>query len=115
MAADERRRSAFQVSISPKTYKQVSRRGAALVSLAGGSAGTLLVIIQAVVLIPLFLRYVGPRLYGAWLASGDFLVWMQSFDLGLPNLMIQRIALAHGRGDQRSVGEWFGTGTAVLA
>ncbi len=40
---------------------------------------------------------------------------MQAFDLGLPNLMIQRIAMAYGKGDYPSVGAWFGTGTAVLA
>ena len=92
-----------------------SRRGAALATLAGSTVSTLIVSIQAVVLIPLYLRVIGPRLYGAWLGSGDFLVWMQAFDLGLPNLMIQRIGAAHGRGDSRSVAEYFAAGVATLA
>ena len=92
-----------------------SRRRAALVTLAGSTTNTLVVSIQGVVLIPLYLRAIGPRLYGAWLGSGDILVWMYAFDLGLPNLMIQRIGAAHGRGDSRSVAEYFATGMVVLA
>jgi len=70
--------------------------------------------IQAIVLTPIYLHEIGPRLYGAWLGSGDILVWLQAFDLGLPNLMIQRIGAAHGRGDSREVSEYFATGAAVL-
>ena len=95
--------------------KESSRRSATISTLLGGTAGTFIVTVQAAILIPLYVSHVGPRLYGAWLGSGDFLVWMQTFDLGLPNLMIQRIATAYGRQDRQSVGEWFGTGTAVLA
>lgn len=40
---------------------------------------------------------------------------MQTFDLGLPNLMIQRIGAAHGRGDSKSVAEYFATGMATMA
>jgi O-antigen/teichoic acid export membrane protein len=81
----------------------------------GSSTNTLIVSIQAVVLIPLYLSAVGPRLYGAWLGSGDFLVWMQAFDLGLSNLMIQRIGAAHGHGDSKLVAEYFATGMATMA
>lgn len=95
--------------------KESSRRGATLSTLAGSTAGTFIVTIQAAVLIPLYISHVGPRLYGAWLASGDFLVWMQTFDLGLPNLMIQRIAVAYAGRNDRNVSEWLGTGMAMLA
>ncbi len=92
-----------------------SRRRAALATLIGSSTSTLIASAQAVVLIPLYLTAVGPRLYGAWLGSGDFLIWMQAFDLGLPNLMIQRIGAAHGQGDSKSVAEYFATGMATMA
>ena len=82
----------------PIERKDASRRKATITTLIGGTAGTLIVTVQAAVLIPLYINHIGPRLYGAWLASGDFLVWMQAFDLGLPNLMIQRIAMAYGKG-----------------
>jgi O-antigen/teichoic acid export membrane protein len=82
--------------------------------LTGSLAGTLIVSVQAVVLIPLYIHYVGPKLYGAWLGSGDILVWLQTLDLGLPNLMIQRIGAAHSRGDRDTVGAWLASGTLVL-
>ncbi len=92
-----------------------SRRLATLSILAGSTTSTLIVSVQAIVLMPLYLHSIGPRLYGAWLGSADFLVWMQAFDLGLPNLMIQRIAAAHGQGDSKSVSQYFATGMATLA
>jgi len=92
-----------------------SRRHATLATLVGSSFTTVIVAIQTVALIPLYLRAVGVHLYGAWLGSGDFLVWMQTFDLGLPNVIIQRIGAAHGKGDAKSVGEYFATGMLTMA
>lgn len=92
-----------------------SRRHATLATLVGTSSATLIVSLQAVVLIPLYLRAVGPQLYGAWLGSGDFLVWMQILDFGLPNLMIQRIGAAHGAGNSKAVGEYFAAGVVTMA
>jgi len=103
---------------TPSSRKPVSaggRRTATLITLVGSSANTLLVSLQAVLLIPLYTHYIGPKLYGAWLGSGDVLVWLQAFDLGLPNLMIQRVASAHGRGDHKTVGEWFTSTMFALA
>jgi O-antigen/teichoic acid export membrane protein len=94
---------------------QISRRRAALATLIGSGANTAIVSLQAVILIPLYLRVIGPRVYGAWLGSGDFLVWMQAFDLGLPNFIIQRIGAAHGRKDTKLVAEYFATGALSLA
>src|SRR2546425_8841364 len=91
-----------------------TRTTAALASLTGNSLNVLVVSVQALLLIPLYLAAVGPRLYGAWLASGEILTWMQAMDLGIPNLMIQRIAAAHGGGDRRVAGEWFASGLLVL-
>jgi len=92
-----------------------SRRRATITTLVGSSANTVIVSVQVLVLMPLYLRAVGPHLYGAWLGAGDFLIWMQAFDLGLPNLMIQRIGVAHGKGDAKAVAEYYATGLAVAA
>ncbi len=93
----------------------VSRRRAALATLLGSSTSTLILAIQAVVLIPLYLQAIGPRLYGAWLGSGDILVWLQAFDLGLPNVLIQRVGAAHGRGDRKAANEYFASAMVVMA
>ena len=86
-----------------------------IVVLAGGGANTLIVSIQAVILIPFYLSAVGPQLYGAWLGSGDILSWLMAFDLGLPNLMIQRIGAAEGQGDFKTISEYFATGMLAMA
>lgn len=81
---------------------------------AGGTANVVVVAVQSLVLTPLFLRHVGQRLYGAWLGSGDVLLWLQAFDLGIPNVLIQRIGAAHGRGAAEEVGRWLGNGMLAL-
>ncbi len=91
-----------------------SRRAAALATAGGGAANLVLISAQALVLMPLLLKALGPKLYGAWLGSGDVLLWAQALDLGLPNLMIQRIGAAHGRGDEGTVWSYLTTGSAVL-
>src|SRR5271157_204376 len=96
------------------TQITVSRKMAVLATLTGSVCNTLIISIQAIVLVPFYLTFIGPRLYGAWLASGEFLCWMQALDMGLPNLMIQRIGSAYGRGDLPSVGEYFTAGSLIL-
>ncbi len=90
------------------------RRRAALGSFLGSFANTLLVSLQAVLLVPFVLRNVGPAVYGAWLASGDLLNWIQVMDLGLQSILIQRVGAAHGSGDEKRAGRWFLTGALVL-
>jgi O-antigen/teichoic acid export membrane protein len=92
----------------------VSRRRASLVTLTGSSINTIIVSIQAIVLVPFYLQAIGPKIYGAWLGSGDFLVWMQAFDLGIPSLIIQRIGAAYGEEDYKSVGEYLAASICVL-
>lgn len=91
-----------------------NRRAAVASTLAGSSFNLLLISVQAVLLIPLYMHYIGPRLYGAWLASGEILLWLHAFDLGLPSLLLQRIGAAHGRRAVTEVGEWFFSGLVVL-
>lgn len=93
----------------------MSRRRSAIATLLSSSTSTLILAIQAVVLIPLYLQAIGPRLYGAWLGSGDILVWLQAFDLGLPNVLIQRVGAAHGRGDRKTASEYFASAMTVMA
>jgi O-antigen/teichoic acid export membrane protein len=75
---------------------------------------TIIVGVQAIVLIPLYLRAFGPRLYGAWLGTGDILNFLQLFDLGLTAVILQRIGAAHARGDRRAVGEYFASALVLM-
>jgi O-antigen/teichoic acid export membrane protein len=92
-----------------------SRLGSALWNYLGGAGSAVLVTIQSLVLIPIYLDQLGMRLYGAWLGSGEILVWLLALDLGLPNLITQRVAAAHSDGDQERVDAWVYCGGLLLA
>jgi O-antigen/teichoic acid export membrane protein len=90
------------------------RRGAALMNVGGMGANMVIVAAQAIVLIPMYLANLGPRLYGAWLGSGDVLMVLQLFDLGLPNVITQRVGAAHARSDRAAIGVYFGSGAMAM-
>jgi len=92
-----------------------TRSRAAITTFTANAINVLIVGAQGVLLVPLYLNAVGPHLYGAWLASSEVLVWLQAMDLGIPNLMIQRIASAYGGNDRRRAADWFAAGILVLA
>jgi O-antigen/teichoic acid export membrane protein len=111
---DARRTTEPSPALADPPRPVVSRRRAAVASMLGSAGGVVVVAVQSLVLTPLFLRYVGQRLYGAWLGSGDVLLWLQAFDLGIPNVLIQRLGAAHGRGDDAEAGRWLASGTVSL-
>ncbi|CAN5543429.1 hypothetical protein BH23ACI1_BH23ACI1_26730 [soil metagenome] len=86
-----------------------SRRSAALSTLVGNGLTVGITVVQAFVLIPLCLTYLGAPLYGAWLAATEVLLWVQMLDAGLPNLLMQRVGSAVGAGDYRSAARWAST------
>ncbi len=92
----------------------VNRMRAATSTFAGSTATTLLVSIQALVMMPLYMLHIGPRMYGAWLATGEMLVLMLAFDMGIPNIIIQRIGAALASSDKKAIGAYFGTGAMIL-
>src|SRR5215210_4877473 len=80
----------------PVTPRSQSRRRAALTTLFGTGATVAVTVAQAFVLIPLSLLHLGTHLYGAWLGAFELLIWLQLLDMGIPNLMTQRIGAAVG-------------------
>lgn len=94
--------------------QSVNRMRAAMTTFAGSSATTMLVSIQALVMMPLYLSHIGSRMYGAWLATGELLVLMLAFDMGIPNILIQRIGAALAKKDTKAIGAYFGTGAVIL-
>jgi O-antigen/teichoic acid export membrane protein len=102
------------LAAAPPVVTQPGRTRNALATLVGSISNTSIVALQAIVLVPLYLHALGAQLYGAWLATGDVLLWLQAFDLGLPNFLIQRVGAAHGIGDERTASEYLATGLVVL-
>ena len=88
------------------------KRATVLLAL-GSYANTVITIIQGLVLVPLYLYYLGPELYGLWLASGGMLgmLWLMNFGIG--SLLTQRVGRAYGRSDFSNLGAYFINGMAV--
>lgn len=90
------------------------RRHAAAATLIGTGATVAITVGQAFLLIPLALAQLGTETYGAWLAASELLVWVQLLDLGIPNLLTQRIGAALGRRDAELAARWTWTGLTAL-
>jgi O-antigen/teichoic acid export membrane protein len=101
-------------SEAPAAAPEDSRRSAARSTLVGSGLSILISIAQAFLLIPICLDQVGSRLYGAWLGSTELLIWVQALDLGVPNLVMQRIGAAVGRRDVEEGSRWFVAGLVLL-
>jgi O-antigen/teichoic acid export membrane protein len=94
---------------------QRSRRTTILENLAFGYVAIIITIIQGILLVPLYLRVIPVDLYGAWLATGNILAWVELADPGVSSVLQQRVAFASGRGDARALGSLIGTGIALSA
>lgn len=73
-------------------------------------------IVRGLVLVPLYLHYVGEGLYGAWLASGSIVAYLGLCDCGLNSVIIQKVGEAYGAGDSPRLARYLGSGllTVVL-
>ena len=92
-----------------------SRRRAALATAVGHSATVAITVLQAFVLLPLSLSILGAPVLGAWLAASELLIWIQLCDLGVPQLLTQKVGSAIGRGDLALAIRWSATGLLLLA
>ena len=58
---------------------------------------------SGVLMVPLYLNYIPSDIYGAWLATGNILAWITSIDPGLAGVLQQKIAVAYGKQDYKSI------------
>ena len=84
-----------------------SRKRAALLQAAGGYINTTIVIVQGLLMIPLYLKFIGIHTYGLWLASGGILGMMGLVNFGVSSLLIQRVAKSYGQQDLARAGAYF--------
>ena len=84
-----------------------SRRRATVLQAAGGYINTAIVIIQGLLLIPLYLKFIGPHTYGLWLASGGMLGMLGLMNFGISSMVIQRMARAYSKENLAQVGAYF--------
>lgn len=89
------------------------RKRATVLLAFGGYVNTAIVLLQGLLMVPLYLEFLGARTYGLWLASGGILgmLWMMNF--GISSMLIQRIARAYGEKDLAQVRAYFVNGLFV--
>lgn len=98
---------------SPAPFNKLpakSRKVQSVVNLISLYFSVALSISQGIILTPLYLKYIPPSLYGAWLASGNVLAWICMLDPGISRILQQRTAYMFGRGELDKLGGVIGTG-----
>jgi O-antigen/teichoic acid export membrane protein len=78
------------------------------------SGRTVVSIITGVLIVPLYLHYLDLALYGAWLTTGNLLLWLTMVDPGVSDVLLQRIGKACGSHDHTETGLVVGS-AAVLS
>jgi O-antigen/teichoic acid export membrane protein len=70
-------------------------------------------IVKGILIIPLYLNFIDEKLFGAWLASGSILAWIQMFDPGTGAVLKQKIAYEYGKYDKNRLGLYIGSGILI--
>lgn len=65
-----------------------------------------LMLLNGVVLVPLYLAKIPLETYGYWLATGNILAWLSLVDPGFSAIIQQRVATSYGAGDRTAVGHY---------
>lgn len=97
----------------PPARRLPSRRRAVGLTFVAQISGVAFVTIQGIFLVPLYLRFIGVPLYGAWLASMQVVGWVTILDPGTDEVTRQRVAYAHGGRQLHEIGQLIGSGLAI--
>jgi O-antigen/teichoic acid export membrane protein len=92
----------------------VSRRVAAVWNVAFWYVAQILVLARNIVLVPVFLRYIGEEEYNAWLVSGFVLAQLTSVDFGVMAVLGQRVAAAYGERERERLERLIGGGLLTV-
>lgn len=100
-------------SLDVKNTFSPSRRRSTVLQAIGGYVNTGINVVQGLLLVPLFLKYIGSHTYGLWLASGGILGMLALMNFGVGSMLIQKIAGAYGKNDLVQAGMYFINGMVV--
>jgi len=89
------------------------RKRAVLHQSFGGYLNRAITILQGLLLIPLYLHFLGETLYGYWLAVGGVIGWLGAVDMGISSVFIQKIGFAFSKDGKGRLGTWFASGLAI--
>ena len=74
-----------------------------------------LMMVSGIFMVPLYLKFLTVDIYGAWLATGNILVWLTAIDPGISTVLQQRIAEAYGKKDFQGLTEYLAAGLVITA
>lgn len=86
-----------------RTPKRLNRTKTTLWNLFHLYFNVVIGIIRGILIIPLYLNFISAGLYGAWLATGNILMWLTLFDPGVGDVATQKIAEAYGKNDKTTI------------
>ncbi|GEM_PF-2653328 len=90
-----------------------SRRRSVKILTIGGYSVMLIDIIQGLAFVPLYLHFIGERLYGLWLGTGGILAVLAFLDMGMASLTIQRVSREFGLKNYNGVSKYFFGGLLI--
>ena len=96
-----------------QSRKKPSRTETSVLYLAFSYLSIVMAMIRGLVLVPVYLRYIDERIYGAWLATGGALAYLSLVDLGFTAVIRQQVAEAFGRDQNSRIAGIVGTGFAI--
>jgi O-antigen/teichoic acid export membrane protein len=62
-------------------------------------------ILNGFVIIPLYLKYIDLGLYGAWLATGNILMWLTIIDPGVGDVLMQKVSESYAKNNRDEIGK----------
>ena len=90
-----------------------SRRKGTIALMGSSYVSLALLIVKGIFLVPLYLRYIDARLYGAWLATGGIMAYFGLLQFGMSGVLVQRVAAAYGERNFERLGFMLGSGLPI--
>lgn len=69
--------------------------------------------ITGIFLVPLYLKYISVETYGAWLATGNILLWITIIDPGISLVLQQKISYSYGENDIQTIADTIVSGLFI--
>lgn len=89
--------------MSDKIEYHKSRKKTTLWRLLDLYVNLIIGLVKGVFIIPLYLIYIDNTLFGAWLVTGNILMWLTLFDPGVGDVAVQKVAVSYKNGDFESI------------
>lgn len=70
-------------------------------------------ITNGILIVPLYLHYINGTLYGAWLATGNIMMWLTIADPGVGDVLLQKIGNALAKDDRKEIGLAIASGSVI--